>query len=387
MGTVIALGVRAVVCGQVIVHIVEGIGNLGAAVQSLTGDGISLGVSVQVLQNCVNVSRSQRGIGGLGLSSERGMIQIQTGIDNRDLHTLAGVAQILPDLCNAGHAAGSGGVGIGSFVGLDGIINGHHKDALDVVHHCDLFQILELRLDGERVGQVSELITDIQFLALQQGLLDFLDDLVLNIKQLLLIGSSNSCDGAVALSQRLLFHNNERGYAFLAFEDLSGLLQLLNALRELGQGQRDGRRNIGLGCIPGAVALSILRGLNFRKNDGIITQIEQTFGLRILGYDQIVFKGGSFVFCGSFFGLFGADIGVFGRSRCIDRGRNDRNQQAQGQKHCQQAFTSHKSTSLGIFPSRMQTHNPGECTAVIFCPSIDCITTQCNYKSTFLQVK
>ena len=334
MSTVIALRVSGVVSSQVVVNIVECVRNLVAVIQLLSGDGGVLCVSIQFLQNSGNI-RSGHGILGQLRSSRKGrMIQIQTGVDDRDLHALTGVTKILPNLSNTSHLASGEGVGSSS-IGGDSVVNRHDVDSLDVVQLSNLFQILKFGLDGESIGQVSKLVTDSQLHALQNLLLDLFDDLVLNLQQIFLGCGSNSGHGVVRLRQRGLFHNDERGNTVAVCKDLSSLLQFLDGFRNLRHSQINGRSGIGFGYIPITSAVNIFRGFDGRLHKLLVTQGGNAITLYILALDnQITGNRGIYFVC-FINNRYSVHDAVFGSSRCVDCGRKHRNQHTQSQKHRQ----------------------------------------------------
>ena len=347
VGAVVALVVSAVVSSQAVVHIVESEGDLTAAVQGFGSDGAALCVSVQILQDGINVVGGQGILGQGGLSRKRGVIQIQTGIDDSDLHAFAVVAQILPDLCNAGHIAGSCSVGVGGAgFGDAGVVDGHQVDALDAVHHSDLTEVTELSGDGEGVGQVGELVANFQLHAFQDVLLDIGDNGILLLQQLLFSGSGHGLDGSVGFSQGLLLHHDECGDHIAGLVDLSSFLQLCNAFGSLGDGQ---------GCVqafhagsgPGAVC----GGLDIGLDDGIVTQVGRTGGVA-RSHDPIVFEAGVGDLC-CLFCLCCGDA-VSGGRHGGNRGSQQRHHHANGQKHGQQAFDTHFHTSLVYFVGHME---------------------------------
>ena len=347
VGTVVALVVGAVVSSQAVVHIVESVGDLAAAVQGLGSDGAALGVSVQIGQDGVDVVHGQGILGQGGLSRKRGVIQVQTGIDDGDLHAFAVVTQILPNLCDAGHGAGRSGVGVGGAgFGNAGVVDGHQVDALDAVHHGDLTELTELSGDGEGVGQVGELVANFQLHAVQDFFLDLGNHGVLLAQQSLLCAGLHGVDGSVQFSQGLFFHNDECGDHIAGLVDLSGFLQLCDAFRSLGEGQGCVQAFHG-GSGPGAVC----GGLDIGLHDGIVTQVGRTSGVA-RSHDPIVFEGGVGDLC-CLFCLCGGDAVSNGRhsGNC---GSQQRHHHANGQKHGQQAFDTHFHTSLVYFVGHME---------------------------------
>ena len=339
VGTVVALHIRTVVSGQALVNIVERIGNLCAAVQRLANDRAAQIMGIQILQHCIDLLNSQRTVGQneIIMLCERGMIQIQTGIDDSDLHAFAVIAQVFPNTGNTGHhTAGSSG---GGRSGAGGV-HRHQVDALNTVHRCDLIQIAKLGLNRERIGQIGKLVTDIQLLTLQNELFDHADDHVLHFNESFLIEYRNQADGAVNLGQRLILHNNESGNHIALAIGFCGFLQLLQSIGSFVERQGSVRQlALGRGYDPLAVHIHQLSFLHIGNVTGVVTQVLSTGS--ILRYNTVILKGRSLGFgCNTFFSVLYADQAVF-RSFHSESGRNSRQDHRQNQKHCQQAFASH----------------------------------------------
>ena len=333
VGAVVALLILAVVSRQIVIAVVEGIGDLLAAVQVCCSQAALASVGVQIFQNIGDVLVSHGS--ALGSSSEAGMIQVQAGVDDGDLHALAGVTQLVPHISNAGEAGSGRGVGVCNVLGGDSVVNGHDVNALDVLQLSDLFQMLHLSLDGEGVGQVSELITDIQFTALENGLLDLLDDSVLDIQQILLLGSSHLGDRSILLGQRCFLHHHECGDDVIFLDGNCGFLQFLQGgfqLVILGQG--DAGSLVRLGCDPGAVGAG-----NDLRHHAVLIEGLNTSG--IPGNQHAVRLRRL---------VFGDDAGVvlvvqdtiLADRHGGDSGRECTDQHADNKQHGQQAFASHK---------------------------------------------
>ena len=331
----VALVVPAVVAGQVAVSVVENEGDLLAVIQSLGGDIAAHSVvGIQILQHGGDVVNSQGiDVGGRG-SGEGGVVQIQAGIQHGDLHAGAGVAQVLPHGGHAHHlTAGGGGGRNGAVLDRCGMVNGHHEDALDAVQHGDLLQILELGLDGEGVGQVGELVANVQLGAGQDLLLDLLDHLVLDGQQLGLAGGGDLGDGVKALHQGRLLHNDEGGDPLTGFDLLSGLLQLRNACGDLCLGQQIG---IGLGN-GGGDPLAFLCLLGFLL-DGVVPQVQCALGSLHLGGDD------------GCVGLHGSAYqAVAAHLHGLCSGSDGSQKHAYRQQQRQHSFASHVCTSSVIF--------------------------------------
>ena len=251
VGAVVALLVIIVGSLQALVHIVEGEGDLGAAVQILRGSGRIQLRSVQLGQDLLNVGHGQAVLIQLGIGGEGGVVQVQAGIDNGDFHAGAGVAQVLPDAGDADHVGGGGGVD-----GLALVIDGHQEDGLDALQLGDLGELAEGDIGGDGVGQVGELITDIQ-LAVQHLVGDGLDQLVLPGQHFGLLVGGDSLDLQAGFGQGLLLQNDEGRDQLVGCVQLGGLLQLLHALGQLGLGQI----GLDLYCLGGPFALGISRRL------------------------------------------------------------------------------------------------------------------------------
>ena len=333
VSAVVALLVLAVVCGQIVVTVVVSIGNLLAAVQVSCSQAGLTSVGVQILQNIGDVLVSHGC--ALGSSGEAGMIQIQAGVDDGDLHALAGVTQLVPNISHAGEAGSGRGVGVCNVLGGDGVVNGHDVDGLNAVDLSDLFQILELSLDGEGVGQVGELITDIQLSALQNGLLDLLDDLILDIDQILLFGSSHLGDRSILLGQRCCLHHHECGDDVIFLDGNCGFLQFLQGAFQLSLvGQGNAGSLVRLGSDPRA-----LRAGNDLRHHAIL---QGANAIGILGNQHAIRLRRL---------VFGDDAGgvvlvvqdtILADRHGGDSGRECTDQHADNKQHGQQAFASHK---------------------------------------------
>ena len=260
MGAVVALIVIIVGSLQVLVNIVEGEGDLVAVIQILSGGcGIQLS-GLQLAHDSLDVLDGQAALGQNGGIGERGMIQVETGIHNGDLHALALVAQVSPDGGQADHVTGGGGSGIADHAG---VINGHQEHGLDAVQLGDVVQLAKGHIGGDGIGQVGELIADIQLLA-QHLLGDGVDELVLGGQHLGLLGGGDSLDGHTGVSQGLVLQHDEGGNHLVLGVELGSLCQLLHALGQfslqqvdLGNGHLLGGpgsvgvdRRIGLVCVP-----------------------------------------------------------------------------------------------------------------------------------------
>ena len=338
MSTVVALVVLAVVCGQIVIAVVEGIGNLLAAVQlGCSQLGLACN-SVQVAHDLCDVL-SSHGC-ALGSSGEAGMIQIQAGVDDGDLHALAGVTQLVPHISDAGEAGSGRSVGVcNGLGGGDCIVNGHDVNALDVFELSDLLKILELSLDGEGVGQVSELITDIQLTALENGLLDLIDDLVLDIDQILLLGGSDLGNRSILLCQRSLLHHHECGDGLVLGEDFCGFLQLLQGVTQLGLGvQGNAGSLVGLGSNPGTIGA----GLDLRHHAILFLQGADLVGIGVLRNQQAVALRRLVFGDGAAGVVLVVQDTILADRHGGDSGRECTDQHADNKQHGQQAFASHK---------------------------------------------
>ena len=253
VGAVVALGIGAVVRGQVGIHIVEGIGDLSAAVQILGAQPVQQIVSVELGQDLLN-RRLGHGAGSqLGIGGEGGMVQVQAGIDHRDLHAGAGIAQVLPHIGHAGHLAGGHGVGrYGHIFHFHRLEDRHDEHALDTIEHGDLLQPLKLDLHGEAVEQVSELVADLQLLAVQHVPLDLVDQLVLCRQEAVLLGGLDAVDGAVGRRKGLFLQHHESRHHLVGLILFGHAPQVLNGLRELGLDQVE--VPVHLCSVPGAAA-------------------------------------------------------------------------------------------------------------------------------------
>ena len=321
MGAVVALVIVIVGGLQVLVHIVEGEGNLGAAVQILCGGGGVQLAGVQLGEHLLNIVRGQAVLVQRGLGGEGGVIQVEARIDDGDLHALAGVAQILPDAGHADHVGSGGGVD-----GLALVVNGHQEHGLDTGQLGDLSQRAERHIGGNGVGQVGELIADIQ-LRLQHLAGDAADQLVLLSQHGLLLSGGNIRDGNAAFGQRRILQDDEGGNHLIGGIELSGLAELPDALGQLCLQQ------VGLDVhLPGSPF-----ALGSRRR---------------LGLDGI-FQGGD-VDPLTLSGLFGCSGVLAGNILVLSGGQSRRtgnshvHDQAQRQQHRQHTLEIHVSSSFFI---------------------------------------
>ena len=241
VGTMVAQGV---VMGDVggAGSIVEGEGDLSAVEQVLAGDGFTGLCRIQLFQiQIILIQDSLQTLcipgSACGSSCEGGMVNVQTGIQNGNGHALAGVAQILPDLCDVGH------IGSGNGVGSHGLLLGRHnfplgvqENVLNAGNGSDLLQVAELGADHDSVGQVVGLAHQLSIacylLNSSQHIVLLCDHSVGNI-------SGNIHDRAVGLSSGCILQHHE-------CSDLGGGLQLtrqlaqhLNVAGQLSVGQFD----------------------------------------------------------------------------------------------------------------------------------------------------
>ena len=333
VGTVVALLVSAVVSSQVVVGIVEGVGDLNGMIQVRSGNTVEAVGDVQIGQNGSDILDSHRGAGGLGISSERGVIQIQAGVDDGNLHAGTGVAQLGPNVAHAGHLIAGCGQGLVGALGIggDGLVVRHHENALDIVQQSDLSQVLELSLNGNGVGQVGELITDLQFIVLIHDVfLDGGQNSVLLLQQLVLSGGGNIENVVVGFGQRLSFHNHEGDDLLVSFVVFSGSLQLFQAFGSLS-GKEIGAEVFDLGHVPLASGFG---GFHLGRDEGVIL-LGGDIGRRVGGRDNTAVIGG---------GLVGGDkTAGLAASRlcCVDGRGQGADQHAQDNQDCQQAIASH----------------------------------------------
>ena len=348
MGAVVALAVRRVVGGEALIHIVESEGNLGAAVQSLSSDDVSACVGIQIGQHLGNVRLGQGILVGLGISREGRMIQIQTGIDDGDLHTGAGVTQLFPDSVHTGHGAGGSGVGGSSGCGVK---DRSQEDALDALEVCDLLQIAEGSLDGEGIGQVGELVANFQLLTAQDGLLNVGDDSILLLDHLLFQVSRDQSPGLVAVSQGLVFHHDESVNHFFHAEQLGSSLQLFQAFVGFGGQQRNS--GLALGGLDFPAVIGHFAVVDFHLQLGLIAHA-QTGLIAVLLSDEETICIGRSLDLGCFILLFGfllanhAQLGSR-NSRCC--GCQSGEDHAEGQKDGKQTLASHSCSSLLCAPA------------------------------------
>ena len=342
VSTMVAHVVTAVVSHQVSVNVVEGKGNLCGEVQVLcgqTGQGI---IGIQFSQNGCDVSNGHGISGQLRICGKGGVIQVKTGIDNGNGHALAGVAQALPHAVNAGHLAAGGSTGSsGALSGGGGMVHRHHEDGLDAFQLCNLFQICKLGADGEGVGQVGELVANLQLLTIQNSALNGADGHVLLLDQGPLHSGGDHGNGLDGVSQGLSLHHDECDHSFVLVKELCGLFQLLKMLRNLGNQQ--------LACL--ALNGSNLPGAVFGALLFLCANRQRVFQRCGLGHGLQAGAGlgrGCFGFC-CFLVPVSIDHTVFASFHCESRGGQSAKNQTQSQKHCQKSFASHCCTSLVKF--------------------------------------
>ena len=114
-----------------------------------------------------------------GVCSKRRMIQIQTGIQNSDGHTLTGITKILPNRCHTRHNRGRTGGGIHSIHSLSRRINSIQENTLDALRSSDRLQITKGSPNDHCIGQVGKLCNNLQVLTEQNILLNGTDQLIL----------------------------------------------------------------------------------------------------------------------------------------------------------------------------------------------------------------
>ena len=168
------------------------------------------------------------------------MIQIQTGIQNGNGHALAGIAQLLPNRCHAGHLGGGVGhrqVGISN---LAGIVHRADKDALDARQGGNGFQIAKLCFHNDGVGQVSKLRNHIQLLIVQHILFDGCDHVLLLLQQSIGQHLRYIVNRAVQLYGRSCFQSDEHVNQILSGILAGHLTQRPNILRKLSISQVNG---------------------------------------------------------------------------------------------------------------------------------------------------
>ena len=182
------------------------------------------------------------------------MVHIQAGVDHGDLHSGAGIAQLLrPNGGNAHHLAAGGGQRSDiTGASLNRLIHRRQENALDAIQSSDLLQIPEFRLDGEGVGQVCELISDLQLFTAQNVVLYGSNHSILLLEHLLLRERGNLANRSVGVRQSSVFHHNKRRDPLTGFQLLCRLTQLLHACRSSGLLQRWGRILLQGSSNPGA---------------------------------------------------------------------------------------------------------------------------------------
>ena len=180
---------------QIVIHVVEAVGDLGVDVQLIGGDAGHLLGGVQLLQNGIRQISSghQRGAAvlhgiGEGIGIQRGMVGVSTGIDDGHLGAGAGIT-VRPSHMGANHAAGGGHVGIGGLIVLHhaGLVAGLNEHSLDAGDLFDLFDLAVFHIGGDDVGRQSQVPDHVQSLTAQSLSGDGLSHLLLLGLQLLAV--------------------------------------------------------------------------------------------------------------------------------------------------------------------------------------------------------
>ena len=195
VGAMVALLVVGVGDIQIVIHVVEAVGDLGVDVQLIGGDAGHLLGGVQLLQNGIRQISSghQRGAAvlhgiGEGIGIQRGMVGVGTGIDDGHLGAGAGIT-VRPSHMGADHAAGGSHVGIGGLIVLHhaGLVAGLNEHGLDAGDLFDLFDLAVFHIGGDDVGRQSQVPDHIQSLTAQSLFGDGLSHLFLLGLQLLAV--------------------------------------------------------------------------------------------------------------------------------------------------------------------------------------------------------
>ena len=162
MGAVVALVVMVMGHIQARIHVVEGIGNLLAAVQlvrrQLHGAGGSIaGIGVQGFQHPADFLLGQGILCELRSCRKGGMVQIQARINDGNPHPLAGIAQRLPSHSGAKGFLGGVHAGVTHGGSGGGHVCGHiillrHEGIVHPVQLPDAFQSAV----GDFQGQTAE---------------------------------------------------------------------------------------------------------------------------------------------------------------------------------------------------------------------------------------
>ena len=177
MGAVVAEAVH-VVDDQAVITVVEAVDHLGAVVNVLHSQAVVTGAGIQAAQNRSHILSGDGGIGELVLcqGGKVLVIGVQTGIDDGDLHALAGIA-VGPGGLTADHHTVGDGVGSCHLVGglADGVnLLQHHGG--NTLNGLDLGDLAEGHGGSHTVQQPGVLIMHIQLLTVHDFLLDLVHD-------------------------------------------------------------------------------------------------------------------------------------------------------------------------------------------------------------------
>ena len=207
MGAVRALLVIVVGDVQALIYVVEAEGNLGVEINVAGAQFAVDGGGVQFREN------GSDGISGgghghiLAQSGEVGVVGVQTGIDDGDLHAFTGITGS-PGALTADHHTIGGGIGLCGFTNL---VNRLNQNLLNAFHCQNLLNGAVGHIGGDAVQQPGIVVVDLQRLAIQDSLLDVFNDLGLLFFQFFddLFGTGVEGCLAVKFNNRQAIHDDQ----------------------------------------------------------------------------------------------------------------------------------------------------------------------------------
>ena len=234
---------------QAVVHIVEAVGNLGVVVQIGAGQAAVAFIGVEAGEHAVNIGLGQAGVGEdlVGESGEVLVVDVQSGVDDGNLHALTGVA-LGPGVLTANHLAVGNGPGIDNVgrsgvVGGAGLVHGLHDHLVHAVHRLNVGQLAIGHGGGHAVDQPAVLVGHGEVVPIQGGLLDVGNDLVLVGLDLLHLGCGvvGVHSGAVGGDHGVAVHDNDDPHVLVGGDGVGQVV--------LGHGVVPGQGQVVVGAV------------------------------------------------------------------------------------------------------------------------------------------